>query len=126
LHQDLLRLRRDDPVFRRQRSDLLDAAPLGPDGLVVRYFEDQGCDRLLVVNFGIDLHQTPCPEPLLALPRERSWQLLWSSNRFEYGGFGPLNPVTDEGWLVPGESAAVLIAAPREKSAEAPQTSESS
>ncbi len=126
LHQDLLRLRRDDPVFNRQRSDLLDAAPLGPDGLVIRFFEDQGCDRLLVVNFGLDLHQTPCPEPLLALPRERNWQLLWSSNRFEYGGFGPLSPVTEEGWLIPGESASVLIAAPRDKSGGAAQISESS
>lgn len=118
LHQDLLRLRRDDPVFRRQRADLLDAAALSADTLIVRYFEEQGCDRLLVVNFGLDLKLTPSPEPLLGLPPERTWQMLWSSNRVEYGGCGAVSPLTDQGWLIPGESAAVLIARPCESSTE--------
>ena len=119
LHQDLLRLRCDDPVFRRQRADLLDAVPLSADSLIVRYFEEQGCDRLLVVNFGLDLKLTPSPEPLLALPPGRTWEMQWSSNRLEYGGFGPVSPLTEHGWLIPGESAVVLIATPCETSSGA-------
>jgi maltooligosyltrehalose trehalohydrolase len=113
LHHDLLQLRRDDPVFRRQRGDLLDAASLGPDALVVRYFEEEAGDRLLIVNFGIDLNLIPAAEPLLALPRDREWQLSWNSNRPEYGGPGPVSPITDGGWMIPGESASVLTSVPR-------------
>src|SRR5207249_2927542 len=40
LHRDLLRLRREDPTFRRQRFDLLDCAALGQDALVIRYFHE--------------------------------------------------------------------------------------
>ncbi|MBI3866435.1 MAG: DUF3459 domain-containing protein, partial [Planctomycetia bacterium] len=120
LHQDLLRLRRDDPVFRRQRSDLLDAAVLGPDGLVVRYFGGAGDDRLLIVNFGVDLKLSPAPEPLLAPPCDRSWRLLWTSNSLEYGGPGPLLPVSDKNWLIPGECASVLIAVPERDHSESP------
>src|SRR5258708_10976770 len=116
LHQDLLRLRRDDPVFNRQRADMLDAAPLGRNGLVIRFFDDHGCDKLLVVNFGRGLNLSPPSEPLLALPRDRAWRLLWSSDRLEYGGYGPLSPVSDDGWSIPGESASVLSAAPDETS----------
>jgi maltooligosyltrehalose trehalohydrolase len=82
----------------------------GSDCLIVRYFEDQGEDRLLIVNFRLDLNLTPAPEPLLALPPGRTWEFSWSSNRLEYGGLGGVSPLTDNGWLIPGESASVLIA----------------
>ena len=109
LHRDLLRLRREEPVFFRQRADLLDGATLGPDCLIVRYFGDtENEDRLLVVNLGNDLRYSPAPQALLAPPAERVWEILWSTNRVEYGGVGTPPIETETGWQVMGESAVVL------------------
>ena len=110
MHMDLLKLRRDDPVFKRQRADLLDGAVLGPDCLAVRYFEAAGDDRLLLVNFGGDLLWTPQTEPLLAPPLERRWEQLWSSQNVQYGGRGSPEVETDEGWRIPAEATVVLRA----------------
>ena len=111
LHQDLLRLRRDEPVFSRQRADLLDGATLGNDCLIVRYFgETEDHDRLLIVNLGNDLRCSPAPQALLAPPTERMWETLWSSNRVEYGGVGTPPIETEIGWQIAGESAVVLRA----------------
>jgi maltooligosyltrehalose trehalohydrolase len=109
LHQDLLRLRREEPVFSRQRADLLDGATLGPDCLIVRYFGDtENDDRLLVVNLGNDLRYSPAPQALLAPPAECVWEILWSTNRVEYGGVGTPPIETETGWQIAGESAVVL------------------
>ena len=70
-----------DPVFGRQRIGAVDGAVLGPDAFVLRYFGDNGDDRLLVVNYGRDLHLNPAPEPLLAPPEDSLWSILWSSRR---------------------------------------------
>jgi maltooligosyltrehalose trehalohydrolase len=114
LHADLLRLRREDPVFRRQSADDIRGATLGCDSLVLRYFGDAGDDRLVIVNFGCDLHYSPAPQPLLAPPEGRCWVPLWDSNRFEYGGSGVAAAETDDGWHFAGESACVLRAVPGE------------
>lgn len=109
LHRDLLRLRRDEVVFRRQRADLIDCATLGHDCLIVRYWgDDEDDDRLLIVNFGIDLPYSPSPQPLLAPPADRAWELQWSSNCPDYGGISTPPLQTDEGWKIPGEIAVVL------------------
>jgi len=108
LHIDLLRLRREDAVFRAQRSDRLDGAPLGSDALVVRYFGDDGDDRLLLVNFGCELRLSPLPCPLLAPPAGMTWQTLWSSEALEYGGSGTPQLDRYDGWRLPGEAAIVL------------------
>jgi maltooligosyltrehalose trehalohydrolase len=110
LHRDLLRLRREDPLFSRQNAELLDGAPLSHDCLAIRYFEESGGDRLLVVNFGRDWRFSPLPEPLLASPAGRAWKLIWSSNQAEYGGTGTPEFETDEGWRIPGEVTIVLAA----------------
>lgn len=115
LHRDLLRLRREDPVFARQPAPALDGAPLGPDALVVRCFAEDGHDRLLLVNFGCDLKLSPVPQPLLAPPAGCRWQLLWSSSALEYGGLGTPPLETETGWLIPGEATIVLTAAPRDQ-----------
>jgi maltooligosyltrehalose trehalohydrolase len=112
LHADLLRLRRDDAVFSQLRTDRLDAAALGPDSLVVRYFGDDGDDRLLLVNFGSDLLLSPAPQPLLAPPRGRIWVPLWSSEDLRYGGAGIAPIESDGGWHIRGTSTAVLRAIP--------------
>lgn len=111
-HKDLLRLRREDPVVSAQARERIDGAVLGPGALVLRYFGEAGDDRLLVVNLGPDLEYKPTPEPLLAPTRGGSWRLVWSSDDPRYGGPGIINPLTEEGWRLPGESAAFLAAAP--------------
>src|SRR5262249_53056618 len=88
LHRDLLRLRREDRVFRLQKQRGLDGAVLGESAFVMRLFAADGLDRLLLVNLGRDLHLPQAPEPLLAPPSGHRWQMLWSSEDVRYGGCG--------------------------------------
>jgi maltooligosyltrehalose trehalohydrolase len=122
LHKDLLRLRREDPVFRQQGLHNFDGAALSIDGavlseeaFVLRYFGDDGDDRLLIVNFGRDLHLDPAPEPLMAPPENRRWELIWSSEDIRYGGSGTYPPDTEENWRIPGHAAIVVKPAPFEE-----------
>jgi len=117
MHADLLKLRRKEPVFRAQRRGAVDGAVLGPQAFVLRYFGGEpGAsapggtdDRLLVVNFGRDLHLDPAPEPLLAPPAGCLWQTEWSSEDIRYGGTGtPPVETEDDSWRIPGEAAVVL------------------
>jgi maltooligosyltrehalose trehalohydrolase len=110
LHIDLLRMRREHPLFRRQAADRLDGAVIGEDGCVLRYFAEDGADLLLVVNFGSDLILAPVPEPLLAPPRNHFWRALWNSNDRKYGGTGVPALEIESGWRIPGEAAVVLEA----------------
>jgi maltooligosyltrehalose trehalohydrolase len=108
LHRDLLRLRREDPVFRAQGAGTLDGAVLGPEAFVLRFFGVHNNDRLLVVNLGSDLHLDPAPEPLLAPPEGMDWTILWSSEDPRYGGDG-VTPLEDaDNWHLPGHTATVL------------------
>ncbi|MBZ4416410.1 malto-oligosyltrehalose trehalohydrolase [Myxococcus sp. RHSTA-1-4] len=109
LHQDLLRLRREDPVFAAQDRSRLDGAVLGPAALLLRYFgSEQEGDRLLLLNLGTALDFDPCPEPLVAPPAGRNWRLLLSSEHARYGGMGT-PPLPEDGRLhVPGQTALVL------------------
>ncbi len=109
LHRDLLRLRREDAVFSRQQPGGRDGAVLGPAAFVLRYFGEADDDRLLVVNFGIDLHLSPAPEPLLAPPRESCWKLLWSSEDPIYGGSGTPPMEIDANWTLPGLAAFIMV-----------------
>lgn len=108
LHCDLLRLRREDTVIFSQARDRIDGAVLGPHALALRYFEAGGFDRLLLLNLGPDLHYVPAPEPLLVPRSNGHWELMWSSNDSRYGGPGASNPLTDQGWHIPAESAWVF------------------
>jgi maltooligosyltrehalose trehalohydrolase len=110
LHIDLLKLRREDPVFRLQCSDRLDTARLSADCLAVRYFSAVGQDRILLVNFGHDLTLSPIAEPLLAPPIDSQWKMLWNSNLSRYGGPGITPVETKNGWFISGETAVVLSA----------------
>jgi maltooligosyltrehalose trehalohydrolase len=112
MHKDLLRLRRVDPVFRAVRRGALEGAVLGPEAFVLRYFGPDGDDRLLIVNLGIDLHFVPSPEPLLAPPVERVWELVWSSEDPRYGGSGTAPPQVPGGWHIPGHAALVMQPCP--------------
>ncbi|MBV8069072.1 MAG: malto-oligosyltrehalose trehalohydrolase [Acidobacteriaceae bacterium] len=109
LHQDLLRLRREDPVLSRQGADGIDGAVLSPHAFALRFFSPGfQQDRLLVVNLGIDLRLDPSPEPLLAPPAGAAWEKLWSSDDPPYGGCGTAPLDTTENWIIPGWAAVVL------------------
>ncbi|HEY5313809.1 MAG TPA: malto-oligosyltrehalose trehalohydrolase [Pirellulales bacterium] len=113
LHRDLLRLRREDPVFATQDAARLAGAVLSNDAFVLRFFGPDDDDRLLIVNFGRDLHLDPAPEPLLAPVWQHQWRLLWSSESPSYGGTGTPPLESDDNWRIPGEAAVVLTRAPR-------------
>ncbi len=111
LHKDLLRLRREDPAFRVRDTRWVDGAVLGPQAFVIRYFEgspEGTSDRLLLVNFGRDLHLDQAPEPLLAAPEGHGWAVLWSSESTDYGGCGTPAVEAADGWRLMGEAAVVL------------------
>jgi maltooligosyltrehalose trehalohydrolase len=125
LHTDLLRLRREEPVFKRQDRNF-DGAVLAAEAFLLRFFGDQPeGDRLLVVNFGRDLKLAPSPEPLLAPPENSSWQILWSSEDPRYGGDGTPPLDSDIGWTIPGNAAVVLAAATVETEKQTHGTSDS-
>jgi len=108
LHKDLLRLRREDPVFHAQRRGGLDGAVIGPEAFVFRYFGEDAGDRLLIVNFGRDLWLDPAPEPLLAPPENLLWELQWSSEAPEYGGCGTAPLDSSDNWRIAGHAAVVM------------------
>ena len=113
LHQDLIRMRQEDPVISRcglGRS--VEGAVLGAEAFLLRYIDkEEGRDRLLLVNFGADLHLDPLPEPLLAPPQGLQWCVLWSSEHPDYGGGGTVPPEQPEGWCVRGHAALLMAAA---------------
>jgi maltooligosyltrehalose trehalohydrolase len=117
MHKDLMRLRREDPVFRAQTPRGVDGAVLSAEALVLRFFGgaaagaagiESGDHRLLLVNLGVDLQLDPAPEPLLAPPEGKLWDLLWSSEDPRYEGTGTPPVDSDGNWRVPGHSAVVM------------------
>ena len=88
----------------------MDGAVLSNDALVLRYFGEGGeSDRLLVVNFGVDLALSPAAEPLLAPPLGRQWGVLLSTEDPRYGGDGtPRVESPETGWKIPGQAAFAL------------------
>lgn len=109
LHRDLLRLRREDPVFAAQCIGGLDGAVLGEEAFILRFFGEEGDDRLLLVNLGRDLTLTVMAEPLLAPPLDGAWTVLWSSEEPAYGGCGTAAVEQPDGaWRLPGHAALVL------------------
>jgi len=107
-HKDLLRIRREDPVFRSQRIGGVDGSVLAAEALVLRFFGEGGDDRLLLVNFGRDLRLDPAPDPLLAPPANRLWSPMWSSEDTAYGGCGTAPLETADNWRIPGHAAVVM------------------
>jgi maltooligosyltrehalose trehalohydrolase len=123
LHRDLLRLRANDPVISQQRVDAIDGATLSEHSLVLRWFDADHGDRLLIVNLECELSPGSIAEPLLAPPRGSGWQALWNSEAPQYGGLGGFEPVADHGrgaWRIQAQCAVLLAAAPRIVIAEVP------
>ncbi len=108
LHQDLLRMRREEPVFSCPRACGVDGAVLGVEAFALRFFGERDETRLLLVNLGTDLSLECMPEPLLAPPRGAEWKTKWSSEDPKYGGAGT-PPLNAAGRLhLPGHAAVVL------------------
>jgi maltooligosyltrehalose trehalohydrolase len=108
MYKELLRIRREDSVFGARPSVRYDGAVLSPDAFVLRFFGQNGDDRLLVVNMGVDLRLAPAPEPLLAPPAGKIWNVFWSSEEPRFGGCGTPPLERSDCWVIPGNAAAVL------------------
>ena len=106
LHRDLIRLRREDPVFSAQRSEQIQGAVIGAEGLLLRYFGHDSDDRLVLVNLGRDVLWGPVAEPLAA-PPAGPWKLLWSSEDPKYGGSGT-GLFDTHRWRIPGHTTIIL------------------
>jgi len=116
LHRDLLRLRREDPVFAAQDSTRLHGAVLGAEALALRFFGANGDDRLLLLNLGTSLPPLPLPEPLLAPPEGQRWRMCWHSEAPAYGGNGMGELEGEHRWRLPGHALAVLASSPQKES----------
>jgi maltooligosyltrehalose trehalohydrolase len=112
LHRDLLRLRREDPVFAAQDSTRMHGAVLGPEAFLLRFLGRGGDDRLVLVNLGTTLPLVPMPEPLLAPTMGARWKLLWHSEDPRYGGNGMSEPDGEHSWRLPAHALAVLVPHP--------------
>jgi maltooligosyltrehalose trehalohydrolase len=97
----------------------VDGAVLDENSFVLRYFNAENDDRLLIVNLGRRSALGPRPEPLLAPPLGFEWKTLWTSESVRYGGPGSSEIVSDRSWIFPAESAIALRpvreSAPRRK-----------
>jgi maltooligosyltrehalose trehalohydrolase len=118
LHRDLLKLRHEDPVLCSQKRRGVDGAVLAPEAFLLRFFANNGDDRLLLVNLGRDLHLDPAPEPLLAPPADSEWTTLWSSEHPCYGGTGTPPPDGEDNWQIPGYAAVLLKPEPQHAGVE--------
>jgi maltooligosyltrehalose trehalohydrolase len=108
LHRDLIKLRKEDLIFSNPRAGGVDGAVLGSEAFVLRFFAENGDDRLLIVNLGADLNLDPAPEPLLAPLEGTQWKLKWCSESPRYGGCG-IRPLGKEGcWTVSAHCAVVM------------------
>ena len=65
----------------------------------------------MLVNMGRDLVLGAQAEPLLAPPRLRGWELLWSSDSPLYGGSGTV-AIDVKNWLLPAHATMVLASVP--------------
>ncbi|NML43453.1 malto-oligosyltrehalose trehalohydrolase [Ramlibacter sp. G-1-2-2] len=114
MHRELLRLRREEPVFAAQDRTRMHGAVLGPEAFLLRFLAADGDDRLLLVNLGATLTLLPMPEPLLAPPAGQRWKLLWNSEDPRWGGSGMMEPDGEHSWRLPAHAAAVLAPQPVE------------
>jgi maltooligosyltrehalose trehalohydrolase len=112
LHQDLLKLRREDPIFREQRSDWIHGAILRTDAFALRFFSETHGDRLIVMNMGRGFDWRPAPEPLLVASSGMHWELLWSSEDPRYRGSGGFSMRMIGILSIPAHSAVVMYERP--------------
>ena len=105
LFKDLLQLRKTSPVFTRSP---IDGFVLNEQALGIRFFGDQGHDRLLLLNLGPHIERPSFAEPLLAPPEDQAWRLAFSTEDIRYGGSGAYEPCPNGQWQIPGEAALLM------------------
>ena len=115
LHRDLIRLRREHAAFHVERPGTVDGAVLTASAFVLRYFTPAADDRLLIVNLGSHVHLGRAPEPLLAPPEGKEWDVIWSTEDPRYGGTGTPPLDTVENWRIPGQAAVALAPVERKR-----------
>ncbi len=103
LYRDLLTLRREDPVLRRQDRTATRAVPLTDDVLAMHRWQGEA-QRLLLVNFGAAV-RLPTPTTPLLPP---SATLLWCSRDIRYGGDGAAPLRTERDLHLPARCAALF------------------
>ncbi len=112
LHRDLLAMRRSHVAFAAQpaaRAGMLDGSVLSPSAFLLRYFADQPRDeRLLIVNYGMDLDIDSLPDPLFAPLAGQQWEVIWSSEDAVYGGSGRRPYDFHKPWRLSADIALVL------------------
>ena len=112
LHQDLIRLRRDDLVLREvgtERVRIESSAPV-PTVVLLRYMAGLE-DRLLVANLA-DAYDCPMNDPLLAPLPQNIWTQVWSSEQVQYGGPGATSIPDTNPWVIPAGAAVLLASTP--------------
>ncbi|HEY2155541.1 MAG TPA: malto-oligosyltrehalose trehalohydrolase, partial [Isosphaeraceae bacterium] len=112
LYRDLIRLRREDPIFSAQDGERIQGATFDEAAFALRFFGEADDCRLLIVNLGRDIVVESVSEPLLAPPLGKRWEVLWYSEAPRYGGYWAPPLETDSGWRVPGHVAVVLHPVP--------------
>lgn len=105
LHHDLLALRRK--MFAAGPVPI-EGAVIGEDCFLLRYFAQDGDDRMLIVNLGRDRSFASIPNPLIAPIAGRTWRIEWSSEHPSYGGMGVAPVFTDGICHLRGHAAVVL------------------
>lgn len=108
-HRDLIRMRKDDPLLGKAKRGTYDGVVLGPMAFALRFFGQNGNDRLLIVNLDAQVHMDPAPEPLLAPPAGCEWRMAWSSEDPCYGGEGTPVVESEANWNLPSETTVLLI-----------------
>lgn len=106
LYKDLIKLRNQDPVFSLAHQTPFDGAIINENAFLLRYFGEAE-DRLLIINFGPDFIYNPAPQPLLVPGKNLKWELLFSTDSYQYGGVG-VPPFQIPHWKIPGHSTIVL------------------
>jgi maltooligosyltrehalose trehalohydrolase len=107
LYHDLLRIRKEDVLIRKQDRFRIDGAVLSAHAFVIR-FNGDGQGRLLVVNLDHDFAYAPLSTPLVAPGLGSQWKSLFSTEHPFYGGQGCFLRQEDEGWTIPARSATLL------------------
>jgi maltooligosyltrehalose trehalohydrolase len=108
LYKDAIKLRKEDEVIASQGEYGVDGAVIGDNAFILRYFSKNNSDRLIVINFGRDIHLNPAPEPLLAPSTGCLWEIIFSTEDLKYGGIGTAPLDTENNWMIPGHSGVVL------------------
>jgi len=67
--------------------------------VIMRWFDAEQGDRLLLVNLAVETDLNPAPEPLLAPPLAEVWELS-VEQEVRYGA-RVVNPLSDSGWRLP-------------------------